>query len=50
MTDPAYQSAEVEARKAGLGLWQQAGAVAPWDWRKLQKEKRRGTMLISGAG
>lgn len=30
----AYLHAEEEARAARRGLWSEAGAVAPWDWRK----------------
>ena len=29
-----YESAEVEARKRGWGLWSETNPVAPWDWRR----------------
>lgn len=34
----AYDSAETQARKARLGLWQQKDPTPPWDWRR---ENRR---------
>ena len=33
-----YGRAEVRAREAGLGLWKDAQAVPPWDWRKRGKQ------------
>ncbi|KRT17483.1 nuclease [Pedobacter ginsenosidimutans] len=33
-SDPLYAQLEVEARKHKTGLWQEADAVAPWEWRK----------------
>lgn len=33
LRDPAMAGLERQARDRGLGLWQQAGAIAPWEWR-----------------
>lgn len=33
-SDGRLRRAEAAARTAQLGLWQQGGAVAPWDWRR----------------
>lgn len=33
----AYARAEAEARRAAQGLWADAEAVAPWDWRRLER-------------
>lgn len=35
----SYESAEREARLHGLGLWQQADPVAPWDYRNQMKRR-----------
>jgi endonuclease YncB( thermonuclease family) len=32
-SDPLYAQLEITARKNKVGLWQEAGAVAPWEWR-----------------
>lgn len=32
-TDPAFPKAEIAARRAGVGLWADQAAVAPWDYR-----------------
>jgi micrococcal nuclease len=32
--DPVQAKAEVEARRAKVGLWSMPGAVPPWEWRK----------------
>jgi endonuclease YncB( thermonuclease family) len=32
-SDPRYAQLEITARKNKVGLWQEADAVAPWDWR-----------------
>jgi len=29
-----YEKAEDEARTAGVGLWSEAGALPPWEWRR----------------
>lgn len=34
-----YASAEVDARRSLRGIWQQPEPVAPWDYRKMKKEK-----------
>ncbi|MFD2584938.1 thermonuclease family protein [Pedobacter vanadiisoli] len=33
-SDPLYAQLEITARKNKIGLWQEAGAVAPWEWRE----------------
>jgi micrococcal nuclease len=35
--DPFYGAIEAVARKRGLGLWEDAHAVPPWEWRKRNK-------------
>ena len=35
-----YADAEVMAREARRGLWQEADSVAPWAWRKRKREAR----------
>ena len=32
-SDPLYAQLEINARQNKVGLWQEADAVAPWDWR-----------------
>lgn len=32
--DLLYAQLEITARKNKIGLWQEANAVAPWEWRK----------------
>jgi endonuclease YncB( thermonuclease family) len=32
-SDPLYAQLEITARKNRVGLWQEADAVAPWEWR-----------------
>ncbi|MCH5718559.1 thermonuclease family protein [Niabella hibiscisoli] len=32
--DKVYAALEEKARKAGIGLWKERGAVAPWEWRR----------------
>lgn len=36
----AYSLAEKEAREARRGLWSDAESVAPWEWRREEKQKR----------
>ena len=33
-SDPVLAEAEVEARRAKVGLWSMPGAVPPWEWRR----------------
>jgi endonuclease YncB( thermonuclease family) len=33
-SDTLYAQLEITARKSKIGLWQEADAVAPWNWRK----------------
>ncbi|WP_082464483.1 thermonuclease family protein [Dethiosulfatarculus sandiegensis] len=35
--DPVLADLEVKARKAGLGLWQDADPMPPWVWRRQKK-------------
>lgn len=35
-----YADAENEAREKHIGLWTDAHAVAPWEWRKTNKARR----------
>lgn len=37
----AFRNAERDARAARVGLWGDAHPVAPWDWRKMDKEHRQ---------
>lgn len=32
-----YEGAEVKASIDGIGLWQEKGAIPPWDWRRKVK-------------
>jgi endonuclease YncB( thermonuclease family) len=32
-SDPVYAQLEITARKNKVGLWQEADAIAPWEWR-----------------
>ena len=36
-----YERAEAEARRERVGLWREPNPVAPWDWRRQQRNKRR---------
>lgn len=36
-----YAEAEAEARKKKRGLWSEADPVAPWEWRKQKREKKK---------
>jgi len=38
--DPQWSEVERAAREAHAGLWAQPAAVAPWDWRRLKKDRR----------
>jgi micrococcal nuclease len=35
--DEDLAAAEIKAREEKIGLWRDPGAMAPWDWRKLNK-------------
>jgi endonuclease YncB( thermonuclease family) len=39
--DSLLQTLEDNAKKNKLGLWQDKNAIAPWDWRDLQKKKAK---------
>lgn len=39
---PSYAQAERKARAAKIGLWKQPNAMAPWEFRKLKKNKAKG--------
>jgi endonuclease YncB( thermonuclease family) len=32
-----YEFAEIEAKAKRVGLWRDAQAIAPWEWRRLQR-------------
>ncbi|WP_005031307.1 thermonuclease family protein [Holophaga foetida] len=36
----AYSRSEREARGQGIGLWNDADPVAPWEWRKSRKGRK----------
>ena len=40
--DSLLQALEDDARKKKIGLWQDKNAMAPWEWRDLQKKKSKG--------
>ncbi len=54
--DTQLAQAQVSARAARRGLWQDASPLPPWEWRKLPKEKRNpnatseGKYWVSGNG
>lgn len=37
VTDEAYTAAQQAAQLSKRGLWQEAGPIAPWEWRKAKK-------------
>jgi len=47
-SDEALAAAETAARSAGRGLWQDAGAVAPWQWRRKDSSKSSAKKATSG--
>ena len=47
-SDAALAAAETAARSAGLGLWQDAAAVAPWQWRLKSSKESTGRKSTSG--
>jgi endonuclease YncB( thermonuclease family) len=36
--DEGLAEAEAAAREAGVGLWADEGAVAPWEWRRGRRQ------------
>lgn len=44
-----YRDAERLARAARLGLWADARPIAPWDWRRLDKERRDALRAVETA-
>ena len=36
-----YLQAEKEAREAKRGLWANKDPIAPWEWRKMERERRK---------
>ena len=34
LTDQSFLEDEAKAREEGIGLWSIAGPVAPWNWRR----------------
>lgn len=34
----SYEAAEATAKAGRIGLWQEAGAMPPWEWRKTKHE------------
>ena len=41
--DRELASAEVEARKKRIGLWSEKSPVAPWEWRKGNRNEKAKT-------
>jgi micrococcal nuclease len=39
------REAEASARAGKKGLWRDANPVAPWDWRKSERERRKATAV-----
>lgn len=37
----SYAKAEQTAREKKVGLWSEADPVAPWEWRKQQRQKKK---------
>ncbi|WP_277201650.1 thermonuclease family protein [Victivallis vadensis] len=37
----SYAEAEAEAREKRRGLWSESDPVAPWEWRKQQRQKKK---------
>jgi endonuclease YncB( thermonuclease family) len=35
-----FTAAEADAREHGRGLWADKNPMAPWDWRKMKRERR----------
>lgn len=41
--DKGYAKAEIQARKAGLGLWQDKEPVPPWEFRQRERQQSKVT-------
>lgn len=39
--EDSYRNTEAVARKNRIGLWAHENPVAPWDWRKQQREQKQ---------
>jgi endonuclease YncB( thermonuclease family) len=39
--NPTWARLQEEARAQRVGLWSQARPTAPWDWRRIQRDKRK---------
>jgi hypothetical protein len=40
-----YSDAELEARRHKIGLWRDPNPVPPWDYRRAERDRRKGTDL-----
>lgn len=47
----SYSAAEEAARKGGIGLWSDAKAAPPWEWRKIKRLKGgQNSLTTTGRG